>query len=78
VVVDEKGNPNAGVLIQACSAVLCVPARTDGRGSFTLRDLPAGSYEIDFSLPAAAAARVRFFDHARSITVGKIVWRSRP
>jgi hypothetical protein len=74
-VVDEAGNAIAGVLIQACGAALCIPGRTDRNGYFTLHGIPAGTYEVDFSLPAFTNARVRFFDHSSSITVERTVWR---
>ncbi|MGA2763781.1 MAG: carboxypeptidase-like regulatory domain-containing protein [Spirochaetia bacterium] len=76
-ITGSGGRPVAGALIQACSGKLCVPARTDAEGFFTLADLPAGSYEIDISPPRGSLARagVKYFDHADKIVVAKSVWK---
>jgi hypothetical protein len=73
-IIDDKDRPVPGVLIQACSASLCIPARSDGQGYFTLRGVPAGRYELDFDLPTPRDARVQFCDHASGIVVEKSVW----
>jgi len=73
-VVDTEGRAIAGVQIQACSATLCIPSRTDEQGFFTLRGMPAGSYELDFSLPRSASARAMLLDHPKGIVVSKVVW----
>ena len=76
-VTGSDGRPVPGALIQACSGKLCVPARTDAEGFFTLVDLPAGRYEIDISPPRGSLARagVKYFDHADKIVVARSVWK---
>ena len=74
-VVNADGQPLAGVLIQACSARLCIPARTDRAGCFSMAEVPAGSYEMDLSLDGPAGARLQILDHPADIVVARTVWR---
>lgn len=56
-VIDAAGRPVAGVLVQACSGTVCVPAVTGAEGTFLFEQLDAGSWSLVFS-PSAPAARV--------------------
>jgi len=76
-VFDSTGMPVSGALIQACSASLCIPARTDTDGRFVLSGMHSGSYEIDFDIPGASAGpgTVQFFTSPRAVHITKTVWR---
>lgn len=51
-VVDEGGNPIAGVFVQICLET-CVPAQTDENGIASYYDMPEADYEIKLmAMPA--------------------------
>jgi len=52
-IIDLAGNPVPGALVQICSVSLCIPAKTDDQGAFTLPVIPNGSYTIGITLPAS-------------------------
>ena len=45
-VVDEGGNPIAGVIVQSCQGENCAPMRTDDKGVATYYNMPEAEYEV--------------------------------
>jgi hypothetical protein len=75
-IIDKDGKPVSGVRIRACSKTVCIPATTGADGYFALDSLPAGSYELDFDLPASGArARVQFLQRPVAVRIMRTVWR---
>jgi hypothetical protein len=56
-VVDYNGKGLGGVVVQACSGVVCIPCTTDATGAFSIADVAAGTYDIRIG-SATTAARV--------------------
>ncbi len=78
-VLDASGRPVAGILIQACSARRCIPARTDDDGHFALPGMKADLYEIDLDLPHAVASAaspavpsVQFLSQPKGVFITRI------
>jgi hypothetical protein len=53
---DETGNPLPGVTVGVHGTAADRETVTDAGGRFALPDLPAGTYEVDFRLPAFATS----------------------
>lgn len=49
--VGRNGRGIEGALVQACSEALCIPAKSDETGRYTLGDIPAGHYTIKLYVP---------------------------
>lgn len=49
--LDGAGRGVANALVQACSTTLCLPARTDPTGRYSVTGVPAGHYDIKLFLP---------------------------
>ncbi|HET6450829.1 MAG TPA: DUF1223 domain-containing protein [Spirochaetia bacterium] len=73
-VTSTDGRPMPDVLVQACSGSRCIPGRTDAAGYFRLEEVPAGSYEVDFSSAGPQAGRIQLLDVPDSVRVAKTVW----
>jgi len=69
-VVDPAGHGRAGVLVQACSDRVCVPAATGVHGGFALVGLPAGSYRI--SLNNAQPVLTVTVSDSRTVSIGSV------